>query len=146
MDNIEHLGDAQVNAAALRGFFGIVGKWGLSEWEQRTLLGDSAVFEQWKATKKVDGLDEVVVQRIGDIFQIYKALRMLFPQAEIADAWVKQSNCFILFYCFYLASTIFIVYKSICHFNKGAKSKAIAWSVINTHIISYFHNYPFLVE
>jgi hypothetical protein len=78
---------------ALRAFFRIAELWQLSVAEQMTLLGVTArsTFFAWK--KNTDGeLSKDTLERISYVLGIYKALQILLPDAQAADAWVRQLN------------------------------------------------------
>ena len=83
---------------ALRGFFRIASQWQLSTAQQRVLLGNppSSTFFKWK--KELAGpLTRDVLERISYVLGIYKALQILLPDTERADAWVHQPNTAPLF-------------------------------------------------
>ncbi|MFT3906705.1 MAG: MbcA/ParS/Xre antitoxin family protein [Steroidobacteraceae bacterium] len=84
--------------AALRAFFNIAGRWQLSSQEQRVLLGNppASTFFKWK--KELNGtLSRDVLERVSYVLGIYKALQILLPDAERADAWIRQPNAAPLF-------------------------------------------------
>ena len=83
---------AKRNSVALKAFFGITAKWGLSSEQERTLLGISkATFYRWK--HQMDGtLTADIIERISYILGIYKALRILLPSEKAADEWIHQPN------------------------------------------------------
>jgi hypothetical protein len=85
-------------AAALRTFFRIAERWHLSIDEQRKLLdvGKSRLYE-WRKGEVKSGLDNAQIERLSYVFGIYKALEILFPQAERADAWIRKPNSAPLF-------------------------------------------------
>ncbi|HUD60329.1 MAG TPA: MbcA/ParS/Xre antitoxin family protein [Acetobacteraceae bacterium] len=78
---------------ALRSFFRIAELWKLSVAEQMTLLGITArsTFFQWKKHTSVE-LPKDTLERISYLLGIYKALQILLPDAQAADAWVRQPN------------------------------------------------------
>jgi hypothetical protein len=78
---------------ALRAFFRIAGCWELSTAQQRVLLGNppSSTFFKWKKERK-GPLSRDVLERISYVLGIYKALQILLPDTERADAWVRQPN------------------------------------------------------
>jgi hypothetical protein len=81
-----------LSGPALRAFFQISAHWKLTIEEQMTLLGLSArsTFFKWK---KYGGMiPRDVLERISYILGIYKALQILLPDPQAADAWVKQPN------------------------------------------------------
>jgi len=92
----EHLTD--VSSAALRTFFRVAAAWDLSVEEQLTLLGGpsrSTLFA-WKK-RGADRLARDVLERLSYIFGIWKALQILLPDPELADAWVRRPNAALPF-------------------------------------------------
>jgi len=79
--------------AGLRAFFRIAALWNLSVEEQMRLLGSPArsTYFKWKK-EGADALPHDVLERISYILGIYKALQILLPNEEAADAWVRQPN------------------------------------------------------
>lgn len=88
----------QVSGAALRTFFRITEVWGLSAREQKALLGNPprSTFYLWKRRESA-GLSADTLERISYVFGIYKALQILLPKPEAADAWIKKPNAAPLF-------------------------------------------------
>jgi hypothetical protein len=87
-----------LSGAAVRTFFRIADAWQLSADEARTLLGDPprSTFFGWK--RDGDGnLSRDVLERVSYVLGIYKALQILLPEAEAADAWIRQPNSAPLF-------------------------------------------------
>ena len=83
---------------ALRAFFRIAERWGLSVEEQMKLLGVSArsTFFNWK--KEQNGhLSLDTLERVSYIVGIFKALHILLPNEDVADAWIKKSNAAPIF-------------------------------------------------
>ena len=80
------------NAVALKAFFGITHKWQLSSEQERILLGTpKATFYRWKQQR--DGaLNLDTLERISYILGIYKALRILLPNENTANAWIHKPN------------------------------------------------------
>ena len=78
---------------ALRAFFRIAGLRNLWVAEQTTLLGVTArsPFFKWKKNPDAIPLKDTL-ERISYIPGIYKALRILLPDASAADEWVKRPN------------------------------------------------------
>ena len=77
----------------LRTFFNLAGRWQLRVAEQRRLLGDppESTFYKWK--REGDGaLSRDTLERISYLLGIFKALAILFPQPERADAWLRKPN------------------------------------------------------
>lgn len=78
--------------ATLEAFLEITGHWGLSTDEQIVLLGSPArsTFFKWK--KEGGLIPRDTLERISHVFNIFKNLEILFPDAAVADAWVRQPN------------------------------------------------------
>ena len=86
--------DPQVLAAAgVRGFFGIAKKWGLGEKESLVLLGEPSrtTYYNWKKGE-VGKVSKDTLERLSYLVGIYKALRILIPNDDLAHAWVKREN------------------------------------------------------
>jgi hypothetical protein len=82
-----------LSGPALRAFFNIASAWSLGVKQQRTLLGNppSSTFFKWK--RELSGsLPRDVLERISYVLGIYKALQILIPDAERADAWISSPN------------------------------------------------------
>jgi hypothetical protein len=84
----EHLG-----ATALAAFFSIASAWGLSADDERTLLGSPprSTFFKWKG-ERTSKLPQDTLERISYVMGIYKALHILLPTADAANAWIKKPN------------------------------------------------------
>jgi hypothetical protein len=83
---------------ALKAFFRIADRWKLDVEQQLTLLGAPArsTFFKWK--KDQDGhLTMDALERISYLLGIFKALHILLPDEDAADAWVKKPNTAPLF-------------------------------------------------
>jgi hypothetical protein len=89
---------ADVSAGAMRTFFSIAEAWGLSTKEQIALLGSPprSTFYAWKRARDL-ALPRDTLERLSYIFGIYKALQILLPRPQAADAWIKQPNTAPLF-------------------------------------------------
>ncbi|BDU74055.1 MbcA/ParS/Xre antitoxin family protein [Mesoterricola silvestris] len=91
--------DAQRHSGpAIRAFFRISEEWKLSVEEQLDLLGmeSRSTFFNWKRAQNAR-LDRDQLERVSHVLGIYKALRILFPSVEQANAWVKKPNAAPLF-------------------------------------------------
>lgn len=78
---------------ALRAFFRLAERWDLNVEQQMKLLGVSArsTFFNWK--KDQDGnLSLDTLERISYLLGIFKALHILLPNEDAADAWIKKPN------------------------------------------------------
>jgi len=86
---LEEIDDSRI---ALQTFFKIAGVWHLSVDEQIKLLGKPprSSFFKWK--KDGGDLTQDTLERISHIISIYKCLRILFTDQDVADAWVKRPN------------------------------------------------------
>jgi hypothetical protein len=83
----------ELSGPALRAFFGLAKSWDLSTEEQMGLLGLGArrsTLFHWKKNGGV--LPEDTLERVSYLLGIYKALRILLPSQEAADAWIKRPN------------------------------------------------------
>ena len=88
----------ELDGPALRAFFQIAKAWGLTAEQERILLGNPArsTFFRWK--RELSGtLPQDVLERISYLLGVYKALRLLFPNAEQANGWIKRANAAPLF-------------------------------------------------
>ncbi|MBC7983702.1 MAG: DUF2384 domain-containing protein [Candidatus Obscuribacterales bacterium] len=83
----------QLGATALTAFFNIAAAWGLTADDERTLLGSPprSTFFKWKS-ERASKLPQDTLERISYVMGIYKALHILLPTPETADAWVKKAN------------------------------------------------------
>ena len=84
---------ADLSGPALRTFFRIADAWRLGVDEARKLLGDPprSTYFLWK--KSGEGqLSRDTLERVSYILGIYKALQILLPQQEAADAWIRKPN------------------------------------------------------
>jgi Protein of unknown function (DUF2384) len=82
-----------LSGPALRTFFRIAARWGLSVDEQKTLLGAASLstFYKWKRGPQVT-LPPDTLERISYILGTYKTLQILLPNEQAADAWVRRPN------------------------------------------------------
>ncbi len=80
-------------AAALRTFFRIADAWQLGAEDAGVLLGkpSRATLFNWKAAD-VRRLPHDTLCRISYVLGIWKALQIMFPTPERADAWVRKPN------------------------------------------------------
>ena len=86
--------DKERNAAALEAFFNIADCWGLTNDENKVLLGlsqDSSSYYNWKRSKK-GILQPDQLYRISYILGIYKSLRILFTDKQQGYEWIKKYN------------------------------------------------------
>jgi hypothetical protein len=87
-----------LSGPALRAFFSIATQWGLTNAQQRVLLGNPppSTFFKWKKEQS-GALSRDVLERISYVLGIYKALQILFPDAQHADRWITRPNSADLF-------------------------------------------------
>lgn len=96
--NVPAVAQRNLSGPALRAFFNIASAWNLNAKQQRTLLGNppSSTFFKWK--RDMGGsVSRDVLERISYVLGIYKALQILFPDTERADAWISRPNAAPLF-------------------------------------------------
>lgn len=84
---------ADRHVLALKGFFGIVSRWGLDNDTARVLLGapPERTFFEWKRGR-AGRLPEDTLRRIGYVAGIWKALEILYHDPGAADGWIKRAN------------------------------------------------------
>lgn len=85
---------SQIGAAGIRAFTRIAALWGLSIEEQLALLGEPArsTFFAWRKHPDRAVLPRDTLERISNLLGIYKSLQILFPDAAVADAWIRKPN------------------------------------------------------
>ena len=84
--------------AALRTFFRIAAAWKLDNADQLALLGlrSRTTLAAWRKGE-IGALSPDTLERLSYVFGIYKALQMLLPSSEAADAWIRKPNAGSLF-------------------------------------------------
>ena len=92
------LATREAGQALLRTFFNIAEAWKLSAREAMTLLGlrSRSTYHVWKDGES-GALPRDTLERISYVLGIYKALQMLLPSDEAADAWIRKPNTAPLF-------------------------------------------------
>lgn len=87
------LATREAGQALLRTFFRISEAWKLAPRESMTLLGltSRSTFHVWKSGKS-GALPRDTLERLSYILGIYKALQILLPSDEAADAWIRKPN------------------------------------------------------
>jgi hypothetical protein len=80
---------------AMEGFFSIMNHWRVDNGTARRILGSPAerTFYEWKKGK-VSKLSDDTMRRIGYVAGIWKALQIVYSQADHADGWVQRPNKF----------------------------------------------------
>jgi hypothetical protein len=89
----------KLSGPALRTFLKIAERWHLSPGEKLKLLGSPhrQTFSNWQRGKTHTTFDLDTLTRISLIIGIYKALHILYPEENFADAWVNMPNSNPLF-------------------------------------------------
>ena len=92
------LGTRESAQALLRTFFRIAEAWRFTPRESMTLLGlrSRSTFHLWK-DGRAGALSRDTLERISYLLGIYKALQILLPSDEAADAWIRKPNAAPLF-------------------------------------------------
>ena len=92
------LGTRESAQALLRTFFRIAQAWKLSPRESMTLLGlrSRSTYHLWK-DGRAGALSRDTLERISYVLGIWKALQILLPGDEAADAWIRKPNAAPLF-------------------------------------------------
>ncbi len=83
-----------LGAAGLRAFARIAQAWGLSVDEQLLLLGQPprSTYFAWRKQPERATVPRDTLERLSNLLGIYKSLQILLPDAQAADAWVRQPN------------------------------------------------------
>jgi hypothetical protein len=92
------LASREAGQGLLRTYFNIADAWKLTAKEAMTLLGlrSRSTYHVWKDGKS-GPLPKDTLERISYVLGIYKALQMLLPSDEAADAWIRKPNAAPLF-------------------------------------------------
>ena len=87
------LSTREAGQAMLRAYFRIADAWGLSTAERMTLLGlrSRSTLHLWREGRS-GPLSADTIERLSYVFGIWKALQLLLPSGEAADAWVRKPN------------------------------------------------------
>lgn len=82
----------------LRAFLRLSELWNLDQEAQRTLLGSPsrATWHRWRKAPPTD-LSRDTLERLSYLLGIWKALKILIPDATQATAWVRRPNADPLF-------------------------------------------------
>ncbi|MGI8744710.1 MAG: MbcA/ParS/Xre antitoxin family protein [Bryobacteraceae bacterium] len=88
----------QLSGPAIRTFLNVAETWHLSTEEQRALLGwpPESTFYKYKSGQ-IGTLPYDMLMRISLVLGIYKDLRILYPERDLADRWVQLPNSNPLF-------------------------------------------------
>lgn len=84
---------AHLRGSAMRTFFRICGACGLIDGEISTLLGavPLGTLVVWRGGIYND-VPDTVMERVGHVLGIYRALHTIFHEAERADGWLSRPN------------------------------------------------------
>lgn len=84
---------AEAHDLAVKGFFGIMERWGADNAIMRAVLGEPAerTFFDWKKGR-VARLPADTLRRIGYVAGIWKALQIVYSDPQLADSWVNRPN------------------------------------------------------
>jgi len=84
---------ASLGASGLRTFEQIADRWHLSRIEREALLGiPRSTYARLRANPERANLDRSTLERLSLVFGIYKALHVLFTDAERADTWIDRPS------------------------------------------------------
>lgn len=88
----------QMSGPALRTFFNVAAAWQLTNEEQRAMLGwpPESTFYKYKAGQS-GTLPYDTLVRISLILGIFKDLRILYTERDLADRWIQLPNSNPLF-------------------------------------------------
>ncbi|MDA8975090.1 MbcA/ParS/Xre antitoxin family protein [Akkermansiaceae bacterium] len=88
----------EAGRVALKGFFAIAERWGLSGADQMTLLGGlpRSTFHAYRKLPKV-GLSRDLIERISLVMGIYKALQISLADSERVERWIHHPITAALF-------------------------------------------------
>jgi hypothetical protein len=88
----------RLSAPGIRTFFNVASAWQLAGDEQRGLLGwpAASTFYKYRAGD-VGVLSFDTLTRVSLVLGIYKALHVLYPDAALADGWVRLPNAHPMF-------------------------------------------------
>lgn len=83
----------RLTTVGLKAYFAIAAEWDLNDQEQIDLLGleDGPALHRW-LQRPPKRLSRDSLERISHVLGIYKALRLLLPTTEQANAWIKRPN------------------------------------------------------
>ena len=88
----------RLSGPGMRAFFNVARDWQIAAEEQRALLGWPAPSTFYKyRSGDVGALSYDMLTRLSLVLGIYKALHVLYPDAGLADRWVKLPNAHPLF-------------------------------------------------
>jgi hypothetical protein len=85
---------ARLSGPAFELFLKIAESWALTPAEARVLLGSlpESTFYKYQKAPGSAHLSHDTLARISHLLAIFKAINVLLPRAESADAWVRRPN------------------------------------------------------
>jgi len=85
--------NSEVSRIALKAFFNISDAWGLTDQEEKELLGNPSpsLYKEWRAGQGPT-VPEATLMRISYVLGIYKSLRILYSEESRANAWIRKPN------------------------------------------------------
>jgi uncharacterized protein (DUF2384 family) len=86
--------DRSPTPGPLAAFFALADVWKLTTDQQIVLLGGPARSTYFKWKKEGGTLSVDQEDRVSHLLSIYKALQVLFPEPERADAWLSRPHRF----------------------------------------------------
>lgn len=88
-----HDAEGPLAGAAVRTFERIADRWALTAAERERLLGLShSKYHRVKANPDGAVLSADTLERVSHVLGIFKALRVLFPDAQRADGWIDRPS------------------------------------------------------
>lgn len=83
----------EVDRVAIKAFFGLVDQWALTREEALVLLGNPSqrTFYRWR-DGEIAAVPQDTLERISVMLGIYKALNILLPIPERANAYLRRAN------------------------------------------------------
>lgn len=96
MPDVKHAEHGPAHAApdSFDAFLWLAKLWDLSTDQRITLLGSPARSTYFKWKKERGAMSADTEERISHLLAIFKALQILFPDPQRADAWLRRSNAF----------------------------------------------------
>jgi uncharacterized protein (DUF2384 family) len=94
VSNVENRPETAPPHGGFIAFLALADVWRLSTEQQITLLGSPARSTYFKWKKDGGTMSPDTEERISHLMAIYKALQILFPDPERADAWLGRPHRF----------------------------------------------------
>jgi len=89
---VEAMG-SDLGGPAIRTFERIADRWNLSGVERERVLGlTHSKYHRVKANSNAASLSSDTLERVSHILGIFKALQVLFPDAQRADEWIDRPS------------------------------------------------------